>query len=358
MPVLVDGRIFSLQNKGGISQLWSYVVASERWSRRLETWLFLYPGHERNLHLQSCGLLDAADVRIVQCPIPPSDNDKWSLAEHARQRADLTRALGCRFGAVVNTYYGEKVHTDCERYVVTALDFAHEELPELAERHSTSGVLARKRMAFAQASWVTFISNASRERFFVHYPDFDRSRTGVIYLGHEPTRQVAARARNTILHVGTRGLYKNFTVVAEALHILMQHNASVRLLLLGGEGNDATVQALMQRFHGRVIFDPAPSDQVIDLAMAASWIYVSASRYEGFGIPLLNAMRLGAHPVVSDIPEYREVGGSHARYFDPMSATALVDALQAALADDPRARPVWRTWDDVAADYVRLLCHE
>lgn len=358
MPLLVDGRIFSLQSKGGISQFWAYVLASRPWRRHLQTWLFVYPGHERNIHLQASGLLDTADARVVSCPIPPSDNDKWALTEHASQRADLARALGSRFGAVVNTYYGENIHPDCARYVVTALDFAHEELPELAERPSTPGVLARKRLAFEQASWVSFISNASRQRFFVHYPDFDRSRTGVIYLGHEPTQPLATRARKAILHVGSRGLYKNFPVVAQALRELMQRDADVRLLLLGGEPIDETVLALVGRFPGRVVFDSAPSDHAMDLAMATSWIYVSASRYEGFGIPLLNAMRLGALPVVSDIPVYREVAGARARYFDPTSATDLAEALEAALGCEPTHRSIWRTWNDVAADYVRLLCHE
>ena len=243
------------------------------------------------------------------------------------------------------------------RYIVIGHDFAHEELPELAERPSTAGVLRRKRLSFEQADWSCFVSNATRERFFVHFPDYDRQRTSVIYHGHEPTRPQATRARNTVLHVGSRGLYKNFGVVAEALRRLMDREPALRLLLLGGEPADGTVDALRRDFPGRVVFDPKPSDVAMDLAMASAWVYVSASRYEGFGIPLLNAMRLGAHPVVSDIPVYREVAGPHARYFDPRSADALHDALVGALSCDPTPRRIWRTWDDVAAEYARLLRH-
>ena len=358
MPVLVDGRIFTLQDKGGISQLWASVLASLQWRKRLQTVLLVYPGYERNLHLQASGLLTASDVHMAKCPIPPSDNDKWGGAEHGRHRADVARALGYRFGAVLNTYYGENVYPDCTRYVVTGLDFAHEELPELASKPSTAGVLRRKRIAFAQASWACFISNASRERFFDHYPAFDRRSTSVIYLGHDPARPCPPRARDTVLHVGTRGLYKNFDVVAEAMRVLMRDNARVRLLLLGGEQADVTVNSLRHDFPGRVLFDPRPSDKAMDLAMATSWAYVSASRYEGFGIPLLNAMRLGAHPVVSDIPVYREIGGAHGRYFDPTSAIALLAALRQALDAEPAQRQIWRTWDDVAAEYASLLCNE
>lgn len=357
IPILVDGRAFFLQDKGGITQMYSYILSSQRWRRYLQTWLLVYPGYERNLHLQASGLLTSDDVRIVPCSIPPSDHDKFNQPEHDRQRAEIARATGCCFRAVVNTYYGENVLPDCRRYIVTGLDFAHEERPELLERPTTTGVLRRKRLAFEQADWACFISNASRERFFANYPGYDRQRTSVIYLGHEPTQPQATRARNTVLHVGSRGLYKNFGVVAAAIRRLMEREVMVRLLLLGGEPADATVDALRRDFPGRVIFDPKPSDAAMDLAMAAVWIYVSASLYEGFGIPLLNAIRLGAHPVVSDIPVYREVAGAHARYFDPTSADALHDALLGALSCEPVPRRIWRTWDDVAAEYATLLCH-
>jgi len=357
-PVLVDGRIFTVQKKGGISQLWANVLASSEWRDRLKTVLLVYPGYRKNLHLQESGVLGADGIQLEQCPIPPSDNESWAQQEHDLRRKEFTQKLGHRFNVVVNTYYGENVFPECPRYLITGLDFAHEELPELAAKPSTAGVLRRKRIAFEQASWACFISNASRQRFFVHYPQFDRRHTSVIYLGHDPSMPQVPRSRHTVLHVGNRGLYKNFAIVAEAMRKLMQENSRVRLLLLGGEKADATVNALRKEFPGRMIFDSQPSDTAMDVAMATSWIYVSASRYEGFGIPLLNAVRMGAAPVVSDIPVYREIGGDHAQYFDPSSALALLSALRKALVSKAAKHQIWRTWDDVAAEYASLLCHD
>lgn len=354
-PVLIDGRIFSLQAKGGISQFWAYVLSSPVWQRQIETWLMLYPGHERNVHLAEAGLLtQSSQVHPIISTMPSSDNEKWASQEHAAQRQSIVAACRTDYRAVLNTYYGEALFPDCPRYIVTALDFAHEELPELAAKPSTPAVVQQKRIAFEQATQVSFISNASRERFFVHYPAFDRRRTRVIYLGHDANSLKTAKARDVILHVGTRGAYKNFSTVAEGVEEVMRRNSYVRFFVFGGEPRDQVVEFLQQRFPGRVTFDPTPSDEAMDFAMALAGIYVSGSRYEGFGIPLLNAMRMGTIPVVSDIPVYREIAERHAFFFDPMSSSALTDAIERALCADPASHRPWRTWADVAADYVHL----
>ena len=94
-----------------------------------------------------------------------------------------------------------------------------------------------------------------------------------------PSHQVVAEDEVHVRHVGRPRL-------GQARRRRARHR---RLLLLGGEPADATVDALRRDFPGRVVFDHKPSDAAMDLAMASAWVYLSASRYEGFGIPLLNA---------------------------------------------------------------------
>lgn len=355
-PVLVDGRIFSLQSKGGISQMWANILSSLAWQRRLDTWLMLYPGHEGNVHLREAALLDCvSSIHPIESPVPSSDNEKWVGVEHEQRRREIVAARRTDFAAVLNTYYGECIFPACSRYIVSALDFAHEELPELTAKPSTPGVLRQKRLAFAQASQLSFISNASRERFFVHYPAFARRDTTVIYLGHDTRLPSVPKARDAVLHVGSRGVYKNFITVAEGVQAVMGRHARLRLFVMGGEPVDPPIEQLQRRFPGRVVFDPAPSDSTMDFAMALAGFYVSASRYEGFGIPLLNAMRLGTVPVVSDIPVYREIATGYAQFFAPDSAAALAAALERAIAATPPNHRPWRTWDHVATDYARLV---
>jgi glycosyltransferase involved in cell wall biosynthesis len=60
---------------------------------------------------------------------------------------------------------------------------------------------------------------------------------------------------------------------------------------------------------------------------------VSASRDEGFGLPLVEAMGVGTPLVVSDIPVFREVGGPAATYVDPDDARGFVRAVRALTED-------------------------
>jgi glycosyltransferase involved in cell wall biosynthesis len=84
---------------------------------------------------------------------------------------------------------------------------------------------------------------------------------------------------------------------------------------------------------------------------------VLPSRYEGFGLPLGEAMAAGVPAVASDIPALREVGGDEVLYAPPSDADAFAGAIARALAGGPetearivRARDRARrfTWDRCA----------
>lgn len=354
--VLVDGRIFSLQEKGGISQMWAYMLKDPNWQRNVATKLIVYPGHHRNVHLKECQLLDDAKIKILSCALPPGDNGNFASPEYSLQRRQsVGLGPGSKVDAVVTTYYGDNFFPDCKNYLVTALDFAHEEVEELQAKPSTRGVIKQKQKAFSSAGHISFISDASRKKFFRHYPAFDIAKTSVIHLGHASNTIDAVKAGGLVLHVGSRLGYKNFQVVAEGVAIVMKRESHVRFFIMGGEPADATVSDLLERFPGRVYFNQRPTDHEMDFAMAIADIFVSASKYEGFGIPLLNALRFGTRPVVSDIPPYREIASSLAEYFPPGSARQLSLAVEAALTRGNVEARTWRPWSAVAADYVDLM---
>lgn len=355
--LLVDGRAFSLQAKGGVSQIWAKLMASQLWRQTLQLDLFVYPGYEKNIHLND--LLKSAStdyINLIVSPIPPSDNSNYASEQHALQRqAAITDGLRGTPVAVVNTYYGENVLPSCPRYMVVAHDFAHEELPELAEKPSTQEVRQRKRLAFASANLLVFISNSTKLKFYQHYALAAAVDSRVIYHGHDQNIPEGGHLDHRIIHIGSRGGYKNFGVVEQAMDRLMRKNPKVRFWVFGGEAKDAALSRLVAEFAERVVIKGQPTDEEIDAAMATASIFISASRYEGFGIPLLNALRFGTIPVVADIDVYRELAGRDGIYFDPLSVDSAVAALERGLSAQSSPVGYWRTWDDVAESYLAML---
>jgi glycosyltransferase involved in cell wall biosynthesis len=75
---------------------------------------------------------------------------------------------------------------------------------------------------------------------------------------------------------------------------------------------------------------------------AGAEAFVFPSLYEGFGLPVVEAMSCGAPVVCSDIPVLREVAGDAALYFDPRDAAQLAPMLTRVL-DDATLRADLRT---------------
>ncbi|MDP9181290.1 MAG: glycosyltransferase family 4 protein, partial [Actinomycetota bacterium] len=89
---------------------------------------------------------------------------------------------------------------------------------------------------------------------------------------------------------------------------------------------------------------------------------VSASLYEGFGLPVAEALSVGAPVVCSSIAAYRDLTDGHARLFDPLSTSSIAEALRDAAAGLPQPPAELATrwsWARCAAEhrelYTRLL---
>jgi len=95
-----------------------------------------------------------------------------------------------------------------------------------------------------------------------------------------------------------------------------------------------------------------PRDQLYELFRGARG-FIYPSTFEGFGMPVLEAMAAGVPVACSDIPPLREVAGSTVHYFDPSSDTALRDALERLAAgtiptEAAARRAVQFTWEKTA----------
>ena len=73
------------------------------------------------------------------------------------------------------------------------------------------------------------------------------------------------------------------------------------------------------------------SDVEVRCAYRLSSLFVFPSYYEGFGIPILEAMASGIPIALSDIPVFREITQNSGLYFDPFNIESMCDAIEQGL---------------------------
>lgn len=135
--------------------------------------------------------------------------------------------------------------------------------------------------------------------------------------------QRARPESKTLVYMGSFMPYKNVEAIAQALHLLPGY----RLHLLSRIEPSDRERLSRLAPEGAVEFRDGVSDEEYREALASATALVSASRQEGFGIPLVEAMAEGTPIVVSDIPVFHEIGGDVAEYFDPADPAALAAAV-------------------------------
>jgi glycosyltransferase involved in cell wall biosynthesis len=182
----------------------------------------------------------------------------------------------------------------------------------------------------------------------------------------EATRRQLGLPSVYLLTVGTLEPRKNHLTLFAALQQL-GNRLDLPLVVAGRPGWDEkpilrAAEPLCQ--DGRVILLDYVPDELLPGLYAGAAAVVYPSWYEGFGLPVLEALAAGVPVVASDVPALREVAGDTALFAPPASVDALVDAIQRSLDADQqsaaeherrRQRAKRYSWDDAGRKLAVVL---
>ena len=99
-------------------------------------------------------------------------------------------------------------------------------------------------------------------------------------------------------------------------------------------------------------------DQELAYLYSKCAFFVMPSLYEGFGLPLLEAMSHGRYCLAADLGCFHEIGGKHLRYLPAGDANAWARALAETAKRTPAAKKFsWKTWswDRTAAAHAEAF---
>jgi glycosyltransferase involved in cell wall biosynthesis len=323
-----EGTAFVLHRWSGISRYFTELIAAYDADPELGVEPVLPYRFVTNMHL-------AASRRGVHAlPLPRS-----------RRRAVLDR-LNRGYGArtdltgTVTHYPLYEPHllasAQAGPSVTTVYDFTMEAHPELFG--DVSAHLASKRDYLEACDVLVCISEATARDLHRFHPDLDKPVLVTPLavaddFARAPARPVRGLPERYLLHVGNRAEHKNLELVLEAFRRLAADDPQLHLVLSGqglpGEADRIASLGIADRTHVVRL-----SDRALPAAYRHARAFVFPSRYEGFGLPLLEAMTAGCPALISDTPALVEVAGDSADVVGVDDVDGAVAALHR-LVNDP-----------------------
>jgi len=205
------------------------------------------------------------------------------------------------------------------------------------------------------------------EKVFVTYLGADEKFKPLDALSVNPIIAKYRIQKPYILFVGTLEPRKNVQNIIKAFNQLKKtHKIPHQLVLAGQKGwkfDDIFKEIELSEFKSDIIHIGYADDSDVPALMSGAEVFVYPSLYEGFGLPVLEAMKCGVPVITSNISSMPEVGGDACLYVEPESVSQLADKLlmlinskdlQAELSKKGIKRAGFFSWEKCAVDTLKV----
>jgi len=173
--------------------------------------------------------------------------------------------------------------------------------------------------------------------------------------------------KNFLLTVGYTMKHKNIISAVRCLNELINSGHEIKLVIIGPKGDDE--KNIMNNIDKLNLVDKVIRIPYVDFEDLPYFYYYSKlflypSFYEGFGLPILEAMRSGAVVLGSNAGSIPEIGGNAMYYFDPDNFEDMIHKAEAILSDKEKLnklrlagykRARYFKWNKTAKDTVEVL---
>jgi len=179
--------------------------------------------------------------------------------------------------------------------------------------------------------------NIPDEKIQVIYNGFEKNASKLKIENLKLIKNLKLKTENYLLFVGTLQPRKNLLILIDAFGKFVKTNKDFKLVITGKKGwlYEQIFQKVKDlKLEKKIIFTDHVSDQELTWLYQNAFCLVMPSLYEGFGIPLLEAMSNSCPVVSSFSSSLPEVGGDACLYFDPQNSADLVDKINQLMKDD------------------------
>lgn len=323
MKVLLDNTIYSRLNNGGISNYW-YELSKYLLSNMNKEDLFFFESSQgkNNFHRKQLPI-DASQVIIEKEP-----------ANELISRILPIKATLNDYYIYHSSYYRSLKTKDRHSEITTVHDFTHNFYSPFLKKIVHNKL---KYDSIRKANGIICISNSTYSDLMRFCPPRKDQKVTVIHNGvsedyfkildlnkkQEEFLNTHNLRTEYLLFVGSRANYKNFTFVLELLKTMPNFK-----LVVVGKGFDKQEMKLMDKeLFSRIVVISDVKNEELNLLYNFAHAFLYPSSYEGFGIPIIEAMKAGCPVLSLNNSSISEVSGNAGILFDNLSKENFKDSL-------------------------------
>lgn len=352
--ILLDNIIFGMQNKGGVSRFWAGLLDG-----LLEQTDIAYIEHPESLNNIYRKKLQLTSV-YKDLPMPVK------LLRYINVGGFYSYKKKCDYNVFHSSYYRISKEKDVKN-ITTVLDF-------IFERYVTGTALwvhkNQKRKALYKSDCLVCISESTKRDLLQFYPECANKDIRVIPVGVSEYQDLSNKESFNVnsvkiipdsyfLYVGLRNAYKGFDRVYNVLNTL----PSINLIVVGPPFTVNELAEMNNRgFYNRITNIGVVDDYKLNELYSNAFFFFCPSFYEGFGIPLVEAMKSGCPVIASNRSSIPEVVGDAALLFNPEISGETENAVKAINNDKVRSEMILKgtqqalkfNWTSVVQQYIDI----
>lgn len=324
MKVLFDHQIFSYQRFGGVSKYFAEMLSNFP----LETWetttLFSNNEYVKNKDLFKSFQFFPRYWFKGQGRIMNELNKPYSIYRLAKQDYDVFHQT--HFETYCLPYLKDKP------MVTTFHDM------NFATYNKNEYLVKIQKLSINRANKIIAVSQNTRKDLIEMW-NVDPDKIEVVYHGVDtPISDTIIGNRLVkepyILYVGRRETFKNFERLLDAFALIDHQFKDLRLVCTSENFTEKEILLLQEKkIYDKVIHIRADEKTMANLYKYAE-LFVYPSIYEGFGMPILEAMSYGCPVVISNTSCFPEIAKDAAVYFDPYNTESIVHGIEKAIDSD------------------------
>jgi len=337
LKILIDDEIFLYQRFGGVSRIFTEIIKSVKSNKDYDlNFSCLYSENE---YLQN-----ESFVKL------PAYLENYNFPLKGKIIRGITKAISHPkvIGAIKNNsidlfhptfysdYYLKELNANPNiKFVFTVHDLIH----ELSENNKHYSQIADiKRRNLLRANHIIVVSENTKKDLLKFYPFVDEKKVSVNYLSQSlPATEelIDDLPDKYILFVGVRDGYKNFEVLANAFSKIKDKYPGISLFCTGSAGFSSSEKSKFTELGiQNLVIHKKLTDAQLKYAYRKAKMFVFPSKYEGFGMPILEAFYSKTPVILSNSSCLPEIGAEAALYFNPTNEQELQAQIETILNNE------------------------